>query len=216
MKPSDIIAKVRPLIQDTRAPYRYSDEVLLQFVNQSLKRMAVIRPDLFATFETISTQPDTVIQQIPSDGLRLVEVYNVAGPGGTVITEVSNNALDQNYPGWRTAPSGTPVNFIRHVRNPSVFFLYPAPSSGVEIVVEYVKSPQDYALDADIIGLSDAYLPILVDGTVFLAESVDNEHINSNRAKLFQDAFNQALAVGLQTRVLSDTDEGGLNPKQVV
>lgn len=216
MTPSDIIAKVRPLIQDTRTPYRYSDTVLLQFVNQSLKRMAMLRPDLFTVFETIPTQPDTVIQQIPSNGLRLVEVYNVAGAGGTVITEVNKNALDQNYPGWRTAPSGVPVNYIRHVRNPSTFFLYPAPTAGIEIVVEYAKTPDDYTIDADIVGLSETYLPIVVDGTVFLAESVDNEHVNSNRAKLFQDSFNQSLAAGLQTRTLSDTDAGGLDPKQVV
>lgn len=216
MTPSDIIAKVRPLIQDTRTPYRYTDAVLLQFVNQSLKRMAMLRPDLFTVFDTISTDPDTVIQRIPADGLRLVEVYNTAGVGGTVITEVSKDALDQNYPGWRTAPSGTPVNYIRHVRNPSVFFLYPAPTVDTKIVVEYAKTPSDYTLDEEIDGLSETYLPTLVDGVVFMSQSIDDEHVNSGRAKLFQEAFNQSLATGLQTRVISDTDSSGLDPKQVI
>jgi len=55
-----------------------------------------------------------------------------------------------------------------------------------------------------------------VDGTVYLAESVDNEHVNSGRAKLFYDSFTQTLGVGLQSRQITDTEEGGLDPRQVV
>jgi hypothetical protein len=83
------------------------------------------------------------------------------------------------------------------------------------LVGEYVIAPDDYAL-TDEIDLPDAYLPALVDGTVFLAESVDNEHVNSGRAKLYQDSFTQLLAVGLQSRTMTDTEEGGLDPRQVV
>ena len=56
----------------------------------------------------------------------------------------------------------------------------------------------------------------MVEGAVYLAESVDNEHVNSGRAKLFQDAFVQGLGVGLQSRVITDTEAGGLDPKQVI
>jgi hypothetical protein len=64
--------------------------------------------------------------------------------------------------------------------------------------------------------LPDAYLTSVVEGTVYLAESIDNEHVNSGRAKLFQDAFTQGLGVGLQARVVTDTEEGGLDPRQVI
>jgi hypothetical protein len=64
--------------------------------------------------------------------------------------------------------------------------------------------------------LPDTYLPAAVDGVVYLAESVDNEHVNTGRAKLFQDSFNQVLAAGLQVRTLTDTETAGLDPKQVV
>jgi len=33
---------------------------------------------------------------------------------------------------------------------------------------------------------------------------------------MFQDAFVQALGVSLQSRTITDTEEGGLDPKQVI
>ena len=49
----DVIIEVRRIIQDTNIPYRYSDDVLLGFANQGLKRIAMLRPDLFASIEEI-------------------------------------------------------------------------------------------------------------------------------------------------------------------
>jgi len=48
MTPQDVITQVRRLIQDESAPLRYSDTVLLGFVNETLKRMAVLLPDLLS------------------------------------------------------------------------------------------------------------------------------------------------------------------------
>jgi hypothetical protein len=212
--PAEIIADVRPLVQDTRAPYRYTDAVLLGFVNQSLKRMAVIRPDLFTVVETVQTAEGNVIQTIPDDGIRLVDVFNVAGGG--VVTEVNRGALDRFDPGWRSAPSGVPVNFVRHVRNPRMFFLYPPPQGGVDLIVEYAATPANYTLAQEIDAPVGVYRTALVDCVVFLAQSIDDEHINSQRAKLFLDSFNQTLVAGLQNRTLTDTEEGGMDPRQVI
>jgi hypothetical protein len=214
MTPAAIIAEVRRLIQDTKTPFRYSDTVLLGFVNQTLKKMVIIRPDLFSVITDISTTPGTVVQSLPSDAMRLVEVFAVKG--GNAVREVSRDMLDQTTPGWLSEPAGTPVNFMRHVRNPYRYFLYPAPVGGVELLAEYAQTPPDYALNATIAELRDAYLPVVVDGTVFLAESIDNEHVSSGRAKLFQDAFVQALGVSLQSRTITDIESAGLGPKEVI
>ena len=73
-----------------------------------------------------------------------------------------------------------------------------------------------YNADDDVELLPDAYFPVVVDCTVFLAESVDNEHVNSNRAQLFQQSFTQALGVSAQGRVITDTEEAGMTKEQVV
>ena len=214
MTPNEVITDVRRLIQDTKTPYRYSDAVLLGFVNQTLKKMVVLRPDLFAVIGDFTTTPNTVLQSCPSDSVRLMQVFQIKG--GDAVTEVSKETLDRMLPNWVNEAAGTPVNFMRHVRNPNKFFVYPRPTAGIVLVGEYAQSPATYTLDQTIALLPDAYLTSVVEGTVYLSESVDNEHVNSGRAKLFQDAFVQGLGVGLQSRVITDTEEGGLDPRQVI
>jgi hypothetical protein len=214
MTPNEVITEVRRLIQDTKTPYRYSDAVLLGFVNQTLKRMVILRPDLFAVIGDFPTTAGTVLQSCPADSMRLIEIFQVKN--GDAVVEVNRETLDRTVPGWLNEPAGQPTNFMRHVRNPNRFFVYPRPSVGVVLVGEYAQTPPDYTIDQEITYPIDTYFPILVDGVIFLAESIDNEHVNSNRAKLFQDAFVQGLGVSLQTRTITDTEAGGLDPKQVI
>lgn len=214
MTPNEVITEVRRLIQDTKTPYRYSDAVLLGFVNQTLKKMVVLRPDLFAVIGDFTTTPNTVLQSCPSDSVRLMQIFQVKN--GDAVTEVSKETLDRMLPNWVNEAAGTPVNFMRHVRNPNKFFVYPRPTAGIVLVGEYAQSPATYALNDTVALLPDAYLTSVVEGTVYLSESIDNEHVNSGRAKLFQDAFVQGLGVGLQSRVITDTEEGGLDPRQVI
>jgi hypothetical protein len=214
MTPNDVITEVRRILSDTLAPQRYSDTLLLGFVNQTLKRMAILRPDLFATIGNISTTANTVLQSMPTDSIRLMEIFQVVG--GNAVTEVSRDTFDQTYPNWVNETPGTPVNFMRHVRNPNKFFVYPRPVSGVTLVGEYSQSPTDYGLGDTILLLPEAYFPTIVDGTVFLTESIDDESVSAGRAKLFQDSFVQSMGVGLQARTVTDSEEGGLDPKQVI
>ena len=214
MTPAQVIVEVRRILQDIRVPQRYSDALLLGFVNQALKRMAVLRPDLFAVIDDFVTQAGQTIQSAPADSLRMMEVFQVKDGDG--IVEVSRKAMDETYPGWVNDPAGPTVNWMRHVRNDNRFFIYPKAPAGQTLVIEYAQTPREYGLEETIERLSEAYFPVLVDGAVFLAESVDNEHVNSNRAQLFQQSFTQALGVSVQARSITDTEEGGLPPEQVV
>lgn len=214
MTPNEVITEVRRLIQDTKSPYRYSDTVLLGFVNQTLKKMVMLRPDLFAVIANFTTTDGTVLQSCPADSTRLIEIFQVKD--GNAVTEVNRETLDRTVPNWLNEDAGQPVNFMRHVRNPNRFFVYPRPAAGVVLVGEYAQTPPDYTLDQEITYPIDTYFPVVVDGVVFLAESIDNEHVNSGRAKLFQDSFVQGLGVSLQSRTITDTEAGGQDPKQVI
>jgi hypothetical protein len=213
MTPNEVITEVRRLIQDTKTPQRYSDVVLLGFVNQTLKRMVMLRPDLFAVIADFTTTANTVLQSCPADSTRLIEIFQVKN--GIAITEVNRETLDRTAPNWQNEEAGEPLNFMRHVRNPNRFFLYPRPTAGVMLVGEYAQTPPTYTLDQEITFPTNAYFPVAVDGVVFLAESIDNEHVNSGRAKLFQDSFVQGLGVSLQSRTITDTEAGGQDPRQV-
>lgn len=208
MTPAEVITQTRNMISDSVAPFRYSDTVLLGFVNQVIRRVVSFRPDVFSFIGDISTTPNIVLQSLPSDAVRLVEIFQVKN--GNAVTEVNRETLDQMYPNWVAEAAGAPVNFMRHSRNPTKFFLYPRPTSGVELVAEYVKAPANYTLNQTVDLLPESYFPIIVDGTVFLAESVDNEHVNSNRAKLFYDTFISAIDASLGTRIISDAESAAV------
>lgn len=212
-----VITEVRRMLQDTNtntALQRYSDAELLGFANQALKRIAVLRPDLFAKIAEFSTTAGEVLQTAPADSLRIMEVFRVKD--GAAIRETNRQTLDQTYPDWANDDPGATVNWMRHVRNANRFFIYPkAPASQV-LIIEYAQSPKNYNLGETVELLSDAYFPVVVDGTIFLAESIDNEHVNSGRAKLFQDSFIQALSTNFQARPVTDTEEAGLTQDQVV
>jgi hypothetical protein len=188
--------------------------VLLGFANQALKRIAVLRPDLFAYIGEITTTAGAVIQSAPSDSIRIMEIFQVKNGSG--VTETSREALDQTYPTWMNDTAGATVNWMRHVRNPNRFFIYPKAPAGQILIGEYAQTPKDYTADEDVALLPDAFFPVVVDATVFVAESVDNEHVNSNRAQLFQQSFTQALGVSAQGRVITDTEEAGLKPDEVI
>jgi hypothetical protein len=202
--PSEIISEVRQLVQDTRTPYRYNDTTLLGFVNQTLKRIVIVRPDLFSKYGEIPTTAGETLQTLPADSTRLVEIFQVKG--GNTVTEVVREIFDQTFPAWANAEAGTPVNYMRHIRNPNRFFLYPKPAEGVVLMGEYIQSPKRYGADETIELLSESYFSTVIDGVVFLAESVDNEHVNSGRADMYQKAFYNGLVTSLQSRAITDTE----------
>lgn len=208
MTPEQVLTEVRRLIQDTDSTrYRYTDTALLGHLNQVIKRVCHVRPDLFIVHGDIPTQAGKTLQTLPDGAVRLVEIYHIKG--GEAITETVRETLDETYPGWHAETAGTPNNYVRHIRNPDKYFLSPPPVAGTILVGEYVQSPPNYTSKQQI-ELSDVYFPILVDGTVWLAESIDNEHINSGRAEMYKKSFYEGLGITLETRMISDAESGGM------
>lgn len=207
MTPQEVITQVRVLISDDNAlmPDRFSDADLLGFVNQTIKRASMMRPDLFITDTTITPTADQVEQELPASVTRIMEVHRVVGGGA--IGEVDKETMDRSAPDWTTETPGTPVNWMRHPRNPRRYFLYPAPSTGTQLSVEYIEVPSDYAL-SDTIALPDSYKAAIIDGTVYLAEVIDNEHVETERAKAFLESFMQALGVDMSQREVVDNEDG--------
>ena len=206
---NDVVTEVRRIVQDTNTPQRYSDAVLVGFANQALKRIAVLRPDLFAFIGDITTTAGAVIQSMPSDSIRLIDIYNVKNGSG--ITETNRESLNQAYPSWMNDAAGPAVNFMRHVRNANKFFIYPKAPADQVLVGEYAQTPPTYDGTTTVALLPDAYFPVVVDATVFITESVDNEHVNSKRAQIFQQSFTQSLGVAAQSREVTDTERGGVD-----
>jgi hypothetical protein len=210
--PQAVITEVRRLVQDERQTYRYSDPFILGSVNQVLKRICLLRPDLFAVVDEFTCVAGSV-QTVPDDGVRIIDIFMNAE--NHVVHEINRQTLDLMFMTWQGGTPGPATNWMRHVRSPRTFFVYPPSAEGQILTIEYAQSPPDYAIDDSIALLTDAYFTSVVDGTVWLLESVDNEHVNSGRAKMFQDAFTQSLGVTVQAKSVTDSELGG-QPKEEV
>jgi hypothetical protein len=201
MTPNDIIVDVKRIAQDNgllRAANTYSASVLLAFVNQILKQTAILRPDLFTLTADVATNPNVVEQTMPADAIHLVNVLAVKD-GGAVL-EVSREAMDQFYPQWRTTASGTPVNYMRHPRNPNRFYLYPKPAVGVVLTTEYAQTPPTYTLNQPIALIPDSFQNTLAMGVLMLISGIENPTADLSRYQQFQSAYEQALGVSLQAK----------------
>jgi hypothetical protein len=194
MTPTDVIEQVRVLVNDARTPYRNSDTILLKYVNSTIKRISLLRPELFSVISEVTPTPNTCIQMLPSSAIRLVAVLGVKD--GPSIREIDKRVIDASYPGWMSETASVPTSFMRDRGSINSYFLYPRPATGTVLNIQYTKVPDDYDLTDEITELTPSFLPVVIDGVVYLVESADDEHVQSGRAKMFLDSFLASLGVG--------------------
>lgn len=199
---SDVLVEVRELIQDSTIPLRYPDEFVVRKINQIVRRMVVLRPDLFTEIVPIACVPGN-LQSAPADAVRLMDV--LTNNANTAVKEVSHDTLDMMVPDWR-AVTGPVVNWMRFPRDQRRFYIYPAAIGGETLTLVYARCPPTLGLPS-VIPLNPAYMPAVVDGTTWLMESIDAEHVESARAAMFQRGFTEMIAGGLAARRITDTDD---------
>jgi len=209
---SDVVVEARELVLDTLAPYRYSTEFIVRRVNQVLKRACILRPDLFTSHTSI-TCVDGILQSCPADSVRIIDV--VTNSTGYAVKEVTQDVLGLLSPDWQMATSAPATDWMRYPRDPNRFYVFPKATAGDAMSIIYVKSPVTL-LSSDTVPLPDAYYPAIIDGTCWLLEAIDAEHVESGRAKSFKDGFESALSSGYSLRRVSDTDSAGQNKDEVI
>lgn len=210
---TEVLEEVRELVQDTNATYqRYSDAFLLRKLNQAMRRFALLRPDLFTAVSTITCVAGTA-QTAPTDSIRLTDV--LSNTLGETVKEIQAEAMDLMFPAWGNDAPGPATNWIRYVRDPNRFYVYPKASTAETLQVLYAKSPATLAAGNTVV-VQDAYFPAVVDCTAWLVESIDTESVASGRAKAHKDSFIEMVSGSLQARALTDVDAAGLDKKEVM
>lgn len=209
---ADVVMDVREEIQDTMVQYRYSDEFIVRKINQVMRRTALLRPDLFVVVEPFACAAGS-LQTAPADSIRFMDA--LSNTTGAALKEVSQEVLDMMVPTWEALAPGPAINWMRYPRDPNRFYVYPAATALDTLVITYARCPATLSF-LDTIILQDVYSPVITDGTVWLMESIDAEHVASGSAKMRQDAFLSGLSAGLTSRRLTDSGTAGLPPEEVI
>lgn len=181
----DIITKARVLLNDSAAPYRNDDPVMIQWLNDALNMALTANPALFSS--TAAFTCSAGFRQI-LESTRAVAVLDVVG-----VPQTDAASLTQFLPGWHAAASGAIKNWMRVAQEPLAFEVYPPSAAGQSLTLHYVESPVPLTATTDLVPMSENYEPALVDYLVARASYVDDEHVLSGRATVFDEKFTQAV-----------------------
>lgn len=185
MTPNDIIPRIRSILNDQDG-VRWPDDELLRWINDALHALVDMRPDLF--MERIQhTCVDGATQNIVDARLRkVVSVIRVVD--GPALTVADRAALDAFFPTWYQATRATAQQWLPHETEGN-FLLYPPAPAGQIVETSCVRSHPELTSASDTINLPENYLPAFVAYGVAMAESKDDEQINTGRAQSFIAAF---------------------------
>lgn len=199
---------------------RWTQAELVDWFNDAQRAVVNRRPDANAVNEDYVTQgPDrgtpsvNTKQYLPDNGLRLLKV--VRNTGGSAITHIRQDILDEQVRDWHSEGEGTTDvrHFIFDDRDPKTYYLYPKPALDHSIEIVYSVAPTsktftDVYTTQEVIDLDDTFANAILDYMLFRAYSKDAEYAeNAQRAASHLQIFEQA--VGLITQADMATSANG-------
>lgn len=177
----------RGVLNDTTATYRYSDPDLLEYGNGALRALAKVKPELLFTEGDLTCEVGKAMQSVSfDDAYSLVNIIRIKG--GNVVLPCDKAALDEFNPGWMGATAGPAINWMANGNDPVRFFITPPAPANQILEVLYVRNPGPFTAGDDT-GLPNSIVDAVAGYIVGMAESRDDEAVNSNRAAMFLAKF---------------------------
>jgi len=193
----NILDRASMIIQDL-TNVRWPQSELLNWLNDSRRELAVLRPDIYSQSSALSLVSGAK-QSLPTGGLRLMDVPR--NTSGAAVTVTHRGFLDQQNPTWHTSitPSTTIKHFMVDERDPSTFWVYPPAASGASVEIIFQSTPSDYSASSTLSAYEELYGGAFVDYVCYRAFSKDSEYAgNANRALAHYQQFASALGLGRQ------------------
>lgn len=203
---SDILDKVRRVLNDEREPYRWSDDELIGWINDGAGAIVVIRPAAGSKTDTIDLV-EGVYQELPDGGLQVLDVVrNIKSDDtpGRAVQRTDRQLLDSLEPDWYSRKQ---VDQIRHFmtddRNPRAFYVYPPVNAGGKVEVLYSAQPDKVSAPGDSLDLDRSYVGPLVSYTLYRALAKDSEYANGQVAVAHKQDFDNTLGIRTQTQLVN-------------
>lgn len=171
----NIITKVRRLTQDEAAPYRNSDSELLGWLNDAIKTVVSLVPQLFTK---IGPHVCTAGFRQTLANARAHSLVEVVG-----VPLADLGTLTAFAPGWQTATAGAIQNWLQPASEPLSFYCYPPSAEGQTLSVMFVESPAPLTVTTDEVPMPETYEPALTAYCTAMAEMKDDESVDTARAQ---------------------------------
>ena len=171
-----ILSKSLIVLQDSGA-IRWPPDELLDWLNDGLRELAVIKPDAKVKRASVSLAAGAK-QSLPADGIALLGIETSSG---VTVTPCQRSALDAFSPSWMARAATTVKHYMLSPADPLEFYIYPAQADTSNTVeLSYVAYP-DPAVAGGTLDVQDKYANALLDYVLFRAYSKDAEFAGSGQ-----------------------------------
>ncbi|KGA34234.1 hypothetical protein KU74_12220 [Pectobacterium brasiliense] len=197
---NDVIGRANTQLVDTHW-LRWSKSELLDYFNDAVNAIIIIRPDAGSSRETISCTAGAR-QSLPDGALRLLEVIRVVG--GRALQPIRRELLDYQFPNWHVM-TGPVERYCYDEQVPKTFFVFPGAKQGTELEINVSRLPPAAVID-DLkptvnrrFPLDDLYLNPVLEWMLFRAFGKDAENgANAQLSSQHYQTFVDLLGVKSQ------------------
>jgi hypothetical protein len=204
---SSIFADVRNTLNDEGSVLRWEDADLINYYNDAINQLALVRPDSTAVLATLSLVAGTK-QALPAGGLRLIKATRNMGAGGATpgapVYRGDELSLGLFKPDWHSqAAVAAPTTYLYDDRDPKTIWCEP-PSDGTgkwEIVHSTIPTALTAASLAAgaLVSVDDVYVGAVKQWMWHRAFGVEISSLSSqNLSRNYERAFYQSLGVKYQ------------------
>ena len=178
MQVTDIIQRVRSLLQDTGTTPRWSNDDLLNCFNEAQLAIVQNRPDTYSQVTTFQCA-STARQAVPDAAYRLMDVIDNL-TSGRAVTKTTRDSLDSLVSNWSTSSGSQVEQFIYDEKSPGVFYVYPVPPDNHEINILISRTPTpvaitDFVTDTTALELDLIWINPILNYMMFRAYMMDGE-----------------------------------------
>jgi len=182
-------------------------DVYLNAVNESLKTIAMLRPDSTANTIELTLVANKYTQFIPADGARLLYITrNIAT--GKPIRLLQREALNELGNLWTPQAVNDIDHYIYDIENPTAFGVFPVPDSALTVELVYSVIPSDIGL-LDTAIVPDQYISPVVEYCLYRLYEIETERINRQKAASHLAACYNVLGIKLQNEMMLKTIQEG-------
>jgi len=194
---SKVIEQARHTLSDSEKVF-WTESELIGWYNAAVLAIIAARPDAHAKQVAFAAVAGTQ-QDLPADALRLIDVVRNESGNMRPITPIDMGMMNRSKPDWHKPVGASEVqHYIYNEKVPRKFYLYPAPATGVSVLIAYSFVPQavtDATVNTATMPLEDLYFNPVVDYLLFRGFSKDGVFVQNGRARNHLIAFNEALGI---------------------
>lgn len=202
MKGSDIKADAQGLLQESGAGIRWTDALLLPWINSAGRDIYTQKPKAGTVRQLVVLTQNVTKQPTPANTVQVLDlVCNMGTDGATpgrAITTVAVDRLAAGRPGWRADKGDAVRHLVVDDRDPTSFIVWPAPKTAMQVEALLSKQWTDVPDLTTDLPIDSSYRNAMRDYVLHMAYAMEGEDMDLNLSAAYYTKYAQTLGIQIQ------------------